>query len=77
VRKSAAKALGMLGAREAVRALIEALNDTSYRVRKSAVRGLGQIGGREALQALQRAVSDPDAIVANIAKEALEKLKRR
>jgi hypothetical protein len=76
VRKSAAKALGMIKVRDAVPSLIEALDDRSYLVRKNIVRSLGQIGDASAIRALERATSDPDKIVASMAEQALEKLRK-
>lgn len=73
VRKSAAKALGMLKARDAVADLYQALNDPSRMVRKSAARSLGQIGSNEALAAL-KSVSGLDTEVTLMAQEELEKL---
>lgn len=76
VRKSAAKALGILGSHAAIKPLVEALNDVSLVVRKNVIRSLGKIGGPEAVQALARAASGLDPMVAKMAREALEKLKK-
>src|SRR3990170_2226374 len=75
--KRAAKALGILKADAAVLPLMQALNDTSYIVRKSAARSLGQIEDPRALEALERAVSDSDRVVADMAQQALAKLRNR
>jgi len=73
-RKSAAKALGMLGSRDAVDALIAALKDTDFKVRKSAARSLGQIGDRKAVPALKSAMNDPDYTVVKYVEDALDRL---
>ena len=76
VRKSAAKALGILKAREAVPALIEKIDDPSSLVRKSVIRSLGQIGGADAIEALRRAHSQHDKDISKMAEQALEKIIR-
>ena len=75
VRKSAAKALGMLKAVQAVTALDLATNDPSSVVRKNAIRSLGKIGGDAAMLALKRIAAGRENGVAQLAREALEKLK--
>jgi HEAT repeat protein len=78
VRKSAVKALGMIGANKAVDPLIQTLDhDASQIVRKSAIRSLGQIGGPQAMRAVERAASYQDVILATMAQKAMEKLKKR
>jgi HEAT repeat protein len=73
VRKSAVKALGMIGAREAIDPLIHLLDsDKSRIVKKSAIRSLGQIGGPKALRAVEPFIDRPDAILADMAKKAVE-----
>mgnify|MGYP001166005695 CR=1 FL=1 len=74
-RKSAAKALGLLGAKEAVAPLKQLLDDASFTIRKNAIRSLGQIGGSEAMESLLRVSAGQDEVVAHLAKEALENLK--
>ncbi|HEY3347982.1 MAG TPA: HEAT repeat domain-containing protein [Nitrospirota bacterium] len=74
LRKSAAKALGMLGSKDAVDPLIAALSDPDYKVRKSAARSLGKIGDPRAIPALGKAAEDSDYNVSKHAKEALDKL---
>ncbi len=78
VRKSAVKALGMIGAREAIDPLIHLLDsDKSHIVKKSAIRSLGQIGGPKALRAVERFETSPDAILAVMAKRAIEMIKKK
>jgi HEAT repeats/HEAT repeat len=73
VRKSAVKALGMIGAREAIDPLIRLLDsDTSRVVKKSAIRSLGQIGGPKALRAVEPFKAGTDAVLADMAKKAVE-----
>lgn len=55
VRRFAAEALGQLGDRRAVPALVEALRDTSDLVRPAVARALGNMGDRSAIAALKRA----------------------
>jgi HEAT repeat protein len=77
VRKSAVKALGMIGESKAVTPLIHILeSDASLIVRKSAIRSLGQIGGEQAMKAVERFTSNPNSILATMAKQAMEKLKK-
>jgi HEAT repeat protein len=74
VRKSAVKALGMIGAREAVPPIIQLLaSDQSTIVKKSALRSLGKIGGPKALQAVEPYASSPDVMLAAMAKQVIEK----
>ena len=60
VRKSAAKALGMLKVEAAVNPLSIALDDNSPIVRENALRSLEQIGSSEAKKVLQEALSKED-----------------
>ena len=60
VRKSAAKALGMLEVEAAVNPLSIALDDNSPIVRENALRSLEQIGSSEAKKVLQEALSKED-----------------
>ena len=57
MRYSAASALGAIGesAKDAVPALIKALNDGEYRVYEKAVKALAKIGTSEALIAVKNA----------------------
>jgi len=78
VRKSAVKALGMIGKRDAIAPLIQLLaSDPSAIVKRSAIRSLGQIGGPKAMQAVESFISRPDAILAAMAKQVLEKYNNR
>lgn len=52
LRRNAAKALGKLGNRDAVPALIACLNCADYYVRESAAQALEELGDRQALPAL-------------------------
>jgi HEAT repeat protein len=73
VCKSAVKALGMIGAREAIDPLIRLLDsDASRVVKKSAIRSLGQIGGPKALRAVEPFKASTDAVLADMAKKAVE-----
>ncbi len=74
VRKSAVKALGMIGSPDAISPIIHLLAvDQSPVVKKSAIRSLGQIGGPRALQAVGPFTRSPDAILAAMAKQVIEK----
>jgi len=77
VRKSAAKALGMLGDPKALPTLIGALADGESMVRKSAARSLGQIGHASAVPALEKALKDSSALVKEAAAKALEALRKK
>lgn len=78
VCKSAVKALGMIGAREAADPLVHLLeSDTSQVVKKSVIRSLGQIGGPKALQAVEPFKDNPDAILADMAKKAVEMITKK
>ena len=78
VRKSAVKALGMIGAREAIDPLIHLLDsDKSHIVKKSAIRSLGQIGGPKAIRAVEPFLVSQDAILADMAKKAVEKIPKK
>lgn len=79
VRLAAVEQLGQVGsgqAPEAVRALTEALADTSAYVRHAAVRGLARHGSaaRDAVPTLQKALKDSDEGVRLDAAEALKKI---
>ncbi len=78
VRKSVVKALGMIGAHDAEGPLTRILEtDKSRIVKKSAIRSLGQLGGPRALHAVEPFVSHPDALLADMAKKAVEMIKKR
>lgn len=74
VRKSAAKALGMMKAESSVGALCQALRDEDFKVRKSAARALGRIGDAKALPSLKDALKDPDLTVSKYVEDAIERL---
>ncbi len=74
LRKSAAKALGILRSRDCVDALVKALKDEDFKVRKSAARSLGQIGDNKAVPALKAAMNDPDYTVVKYVEDALDRL---
>lgn len=67
VRREAAEALGVIGDKSAVPALIEALkDDRDYSVRRAAVTALGCIGDRSVVPALIAALKDKDWDVGEI-----------
>jgi HEAT repeat protein len=70
-RALAIRALGLLGAEESVRILIERLSDRSRNVREAAVRALGRIGDPQALPALADLYARPGRVGAGIVYEAL------
>ncbi|GAB4475653.1 MAG: hypothetical protein Kow00124_16900 [Anaerolineae bacterium] len=80
IRAAAAEALGVIGSRRAVPALIQAaLHDCAWQVRREAVRALGRIGDPAAVEALRlvaQAHSTPhcpeDDNVADAVNSALE-----
>lgn len=74
LRKSAAKALGMMHSETSVDALIGALKDPDFKVRKSAARSLGQIGDKKAVPALMEAQKDPDYTVVKYVDDALDRI---
>ena len=67
LRSSAARALGNIGATEAIPKLIEALSDDDPYVRGSAACALGNIGVAEAIPDLIKAISDEDQYVRDTA----------
>lgn len=77
VRKSAAKALGMIEAKAAVSPLITALDDPSDIVRKSVVSSLGQIGDTRAVQYLEKMLKDRSYLVQRESGDALKKLAKK
>jgi serine/threonine-protein kinase len=76
-RTTAARALGSIGpaAREAIPVLIEALRDRNQDVRSGAAHALERIGP-EAADALREALNDRDAVVRQIAQDALQRILR-
>lgn len=76
LRRAAAQALGQIGSREAVPALIETLNDprAGDDVRREAARALGVIGDAAAALALRSVLSAGDPYLARIAEESLRRL---
>lgn len=74
VRKQAASALGELGDRGAVPALIEALRDESALVREHAASALRDLGDRRAVPALIETLRDENAVVREHAVTALGRL---
>lgn len=63
IRRSVIEALGKLRAREAVRDLIEQVDDRHVEIRQAAVNALGMIGDPAAVEALIETLEDPEAIV--------------
>jgi len=78
VRAAAAQALGRIGDRSAVEALIEATRDTMAEASEEAVKALGLLGDVRALPALSAAASNADGFylqsVSRSAAEAIERL---
>ena len=70
-RALAARTLGLVGASEAVPALIDRLDDGSRYVREAAVRALGRIGDERALPPLADLFLNPGRAGAGIVYEAL------
>jgi HEAT repeat protein len=80
VRQYSALALGEIGpeAREAVPALIAALQDPEWAVRRQAALALGQIGAdaRTSVASLQKLTRDRDSLVRKAAQQALQQIQR-
>ena len=76
MRRAAVRALGQIGNRAAVPALIEILNneESGDDVRREAARSLDQIGDPAAIPALRSVVAARDPYLARIAFEALQRL---
>ncbi len=74
LRKSAAKARGLIGSKEAVEPRAAALRDPDFKVRKSAARSLGQIGDKKAVPALKEAMKDTDLTVLKYVEDSLDRL---
>ncbi len=75
VRATVARRLGQCGSRQAVDALVRALNDSSPEVRREAARALGRIRDAHAVLPLTEALNDPDTNVRFYAAWALGELK--
>ncbi|RKY41050.1 MAG: hypothetical protein DRP85_07295, partial [Candidatus Makaraimicrobium thalassicum] len=73
-RREAAVALGNIGDKRAVEALIEALKDENDEVRRYAARALGKISDERAAEPLVQALKDEDLRVRESAAEALRKI---
>jgi HEAT repeat protein len=71
MRQAAARVLGQIGDRQAIPALIQALQDEDRDVRQAAAEALGQIGDPQAIPALIQALQDEDRDVRQAAAEAL------
>lgn len=67
--------LGFSGAKDAVPALVVALDDRSPRVRAEACRSLEDLGAAEAVPVLRRRLDDMDEDVRMAAAEALEEIR--
>ncbi len=76
-RTVAARALGQIGDRKALPALVQALNDVSSWVRVAVVESLGQIQDRQAREPLQAALDDENADVREAARQALDRIARK
>ena len=74
VRRSAAEALGWIGADWVVPTLIDVLGDANALVRRSAVEALGRIKDHRAVDALCRALQDENWFVARGAADALAQI---
>ena len=71
----AAMALGRIGDKQALKPLIERLEDESAYVRASAAKALGYLGDKRAARALKSALKEESEEVRKAAREALKKLK--
>jgi HEAT repeat protein len=76
VRRASAVALGQIGSRDAVPALVEALSDerAPSDVRRESARALGLIGDPSAVPALRAVLTAQDPYLSSIAFEALKKI---
>jgi len=75
VRRQAAVALGRVGGKAAVPALVEALGDPEAQVRREAAKALGHIKDARAVPKVLAALRDPDANVRLYAAYALGEIK--
>jgi HEAT repeat protein len=73
----AVHALGAVGSRDAVAAVIGAMDDPHPLVRAAAVEALGSPGGERAMEAVTRALQDSDTLVRETAAGTLGRLRRR
>jgi len=71
VRNDAAKALGEIGDKRAVKPLVVALKDKDKDMRSSAAKVLGQIGDARAVEPLIAGLKDKDSVVRNASARAL------
>jgi cyclophilin family peptidyl-prolyl cis-trans isomerase/HEAT repeat protein len=71
VRRRAVLAIGRVGSRQGVAALVAALRDTEEGVRATAAFALGLVGDAEAMAPLQTALADPSPLVRGRAVEGL------
>lgn len=76
VRRQAARSLGVLGDRQAVPALVAALDDTNSFVRRWAAEALGRLGDPAALAPLAKTAAEPTTLVAAAAARSLALLGR-
>lgn len=74
IREAAAQALGWIGNRKAVPALIKALSDPNPLVHRSAAESLGKLGDPSALPALKTASEDEHKWTAETAKWARDRI---
>jgi HEAT repeat protein len=76
VLRSTARALGQIGSRAGVPALIEALSNDSLGgdIRREAAKALGSIGDPSAISALRAVLTAPDPYLSGIAYDALRKI---
>jgi hypothetical protein len=74
MRFESAVAAGEIGLRQAVRPLVERLEDPDSSVREAAAIALGKIGGPVARRALMALLHGPDEALAQAAEEALDEL---
>jgi HEAT repeat protein len=75
MRYEAAHAVGELGERANVPALIPLLDDADLEVQLAAIWALGQLGGRVATQALQLRAQDDDEAIREAVDEALTEIR--
>jgi HEAT repeat protein len=75
VRMAAAEALGWIGERDAVEALVSGLKDPHWIVQSRAAIALGRMRDSRAVEPLISALTDEDALVRGCAADALGKIK--
>ena len=71
-RDAAAWALGRIGDREGLTALLGALSDGRWQVRREAAQALGSLEDPNSLPALEKALEDPETVVREWAARSLE-----